>query len=103
MRIEEIEKIKKIMLKSDNWHDEESEERRLYEEMSCRSMIMACLIYDYNIYTNEHVKKYCDILGNQRVLELCNQQEEYFKKHIKVTKNIATDADGISYNGIKEY
>lgn len=103
MKTEEIKKIQNEMLKNEKWHDEESKERKLYEEMCCRDMIMSCLIYGYNIYTSDYVKKYCDILGDQRVLELCKDQEEYFKKHVIVNKNIGTDGEGNSYNSITEY
>lgn len=103
MKKEEIENMQYIMLKSEKWHDEESEERRIYEEMCCRSMIMSCLIYGDDIYTDDYVKQYCDILGDQRVLELCKDQEEYFKNHVIVKKDVYIDGDGISYNSIIEY
>ena len=103
MKRKEIKKLKDEMIKNEKWHNEESEERRIYEEMCCREMIMSCLIYGYNIYTSDYVKNYCDILGDQRVFELCKDQEEYFKNHVRVIKNIGVDGENISYNGIEEY
>lgn len=102
MNSKEIKKIKREMYNSENWKDENSMERRTYEEMSCRSMIMSCLIYGDNIYKSRYVMEYIDILGEQRVLELCKEQEEYFNTKCKVVKNVYTDSEGVSYNSLIE-
>ncbi len=102
MNSKEIEKIKREMYNSENWKDENSMERIIYEEMTCRSMIVSCLIYGNNIYGSRYVMEYIDILGEQRVLELCKEQEEYFNTKCKVVENVYTDSEGLSYNSLIE-
>ena len=102
MNKNEIREIKNKMGNHENWKDENSMERKTYEEMSCREMIMSCLTYRYNIYNSEYVMKYIDILGEQRVLELCKEQEEYFNTKCKVNKGVYTDNEGVTYNSLVE-
>ena len=102
MNSKEIRNIKNEMFNSEKWQDENSMERRTYEEMSCREMIMSCLTYGDNIYANKYVMNYIDILGEQRVFELCKEQEEYFNTKCKVMKNVYTDSEGLTYNSLIE-
>ena len=102
MNSEEISKIKQDMLHHENWHDENSKERKLYEEMCLRSMIMSCLTYNNNIYSSDYVLKYNKILGKDRVFEICKEQENYFKTKCKIIYNVWTDCDGITYNSLVE-
>ena len=106
MNSKEIEKIRMELLHneklSEKWHIKGSNERLLYEEMNLRSMIMSCLCYGYNIYTDNYTLKFKDILGEDRFLKVCKEQKEYFDTKCKVVKNVHTDFEGVTYNSIIE-
>lgn len=78
------------------------EQKRLDKELSCREMIMSCLIYGDNIYKSRYIMDYTDELGDQRVLELCKEQEKYFNEKCEVLHNVYTDSEGLSYNSLVE-
>lgn len=106
MNSKEIEKIKMELMHNEKlrekWHDKGSNERLLYEEMNLRSMIMSCLCYGHNIYTDNYTLKFKDILGEDRFLKVCKEQEEYFKTKCRVKSNVYTDCEGVTYNSIIE-
>lgn len=84
------------------------------EELSLRDMIMCCLTYGNDIFTTKninsvskyygrpYVDEYIDILGYDRVMEIYNNQKEYFDTKCKVEKNVYTDYEGITYNSLIE-
>lgn len=84
------------------YKDMTEEQKRLDEELSCREMIMSCLIYGENIYSSRYIMEYTDDLGDQRVLELCKEQEKYFNENCEVLQNVYTDNEGVSYNSLVE-
>ena len=102
MNSKEIDKIMHDMLNNENWYNKNSKERKLYEEMCLRRMIMSCLTYGYNIYTDNYTLKYKDILGEKRFLKVCKEQEEYFTTQCKVILNVGTDNEGVIYNSLVE-
>lgn len=82
------------------------QQRRLYEELSCRNMINSCLIYGsarYNFYdptTGEfgyYAKDYMKQLGKKTVLRLWNEEFEDFSR-ATVKHDVYTDAEGVTYN-----
>ena len=114
MKSKEITEIKLKMLHSENWKNENSKERKLYEEMCLREMVMSCLTYGESIFTSKvmnfcseyygepYINEYIDILGKKRALQVAKEQEEYFKNSCKVIHNVGTDYDGITYNSLVE-
>lgn len=114
MNSKEIKEIKDLMLHNKEWLNVNSSARKLYEEMSLRSMIMSCLTYDSDIFTTKNINavseyygrpyadEYIDMLGYDRVMEIYNDQKEYFETKCKVEKNVHTDYEGVSYNSIVE-
>lgn len=77
----------------------------IYGEGGCRSMIMCCLVYgdgrDY--FMKHHAPKYAAVLGQKRVEEIWDDQEDYFKNHCKVNYNVHTDSEGVTYNSVTEF
>lgn len=114
MKSKEITKIKLEMLHSENWKNENSKERKLYEEMCLREMIISCLTYGESIFTSKvinavskyygqpYINEYIDILGEERVLQVAKEQEDFFKNSCKVIHNVGTDCEGITYNSLVE-
>ena len=114
MNSEEIKELKDLMLHNKEWLNINSSARKLYEEMSLRDMIMSCLIYDNDIFTSTNInavseyygrpyaEKYIDILGYDRVMEIYNDQKEYFETKCKVVKGVYTDCEGLTYNSLVE-
>lgn len=84
---------------------EYKEQGLVYGEGGCRSMIMSCLIYgngrDY--FMKNYAQKYAAELGQERVEEIWEDQENYFKNHCRVNYNVYTDRDGCTYNSVTEY
>jgi hypothetical protein len=84
------------------------------EELSLRSMIMSCLVYGEDIFTSvcinacseyynkPYAEEYIDILGYDRVMEVYNDQKNYFDTKCKVEKNVYTDCEGVTYNSLVE-
>ena len=94
MNSKEIKKIKNLMLKDrEKWLDKNSDTYKKYKEMSLREMIMSCLTYKENIfksvdfnsmskyYQQPYINEYIDILGYDRVMEVYNEQKNYFDNH----------------------
>lgn len=114
MNNKEIKEIKNLMFDNKEWKNINSSARKLYEEMSLREMIMSCLIYGDDIFTSvctnacskyyhrPYAEEYIDMLGYDRVMEIYNDQKEYFDTKCKVEKNVYTDCEGITYNSLIE-
>lgn len=114
MNSKEIQEIKNIMLHNKEWGNINSSARKLYEEMSLRDMIMSCLTYGNDIFTTKNInsvskyynkpyaEEYIDILGYDRVMEIYNDQKNYFDTKCRVEKNVYTDYEGITYNSLIE-
>ena len=114
MNSKEIEEIENLMLKNKEWENINSSARKLYEEMSLRNMIMSCLTYGEDIFTSvcinacskyyhrPYAEEYIDILGYDRVMEIYNDQKEYFDTKCRVEKNVYTDCEGLTYNSLEE-
>ena len=114
MNSKEIEEIKNLMLKNKEWENINSSARKLYAEMSLRNMIMSCLTYGEDIFTSvcinacskyyhrPYAEEYIDMLGYDRVMEIYNDQKEYFDTKCRVEKNVYTDCEGITYNSLIE-
>ena len=114
MNSKEIEEIENLMLKNKEWENINSSARKLYEEMSLRNMIMSCLTYGEDIFTSvcinacskyyhrPYAEEYIDILGYDRVMEIYNDQKEYFDTKCRVEKNVYTDCEGLTYNSLIE-
>ncbi len=101
------EKIKELKSSLPNrtkvqYQDWTNEQKKLDRELSCREMIMSCLIYGDDIYNSRYIAKYEDDLGKKRVLEICEEQEKFFKEKCEIVYNVYTDSDGISYNSLVE-
>lgn len=114
MNSKEIKEIKNLMFDNKEWKNINSSARKLYEEMNLREMIMSCLIYGNDIFTSvcinacskyyhrPYADEYIDILGYDRVMEIYNDQKEYFDTKCKVEKNVYTDYEGVTYNSLIE-
>lgn len=114
MNSKEINEIKNLMFNNKEWKNINSSARKLYEEMSLREMIMSCLTYDNDIFTTKNINgcskyyhrpyadEYIDILGYDRVMEIYNDQKEYFDTKCKVERNVYTDYEGVTYNNLIE-
>ena len=84
---------------------EYKEQGLVYGEGSCRSMIMCCLVYGYgrDYFMRRHAQKYAEELGQERVEQIWDNQENYFKNHCKVNYNVYTDSEGVTYNSVTEF
>lgn len=86
-------------------HKEYKEQGLVYGEGGCRNIIMCCLVYgdsrDY--FMKHHAPKYAAELGQKRVEEIWDDQENYFNNHCKVNYNVYTDSEGCTYNSVTEY
>lgn len=114
MNSKEIKELQDLMLHNKEWLNINSSARKLYEEMSLRNMIMSCLTYGGDIFTSTsmdgtspyhgqpYANKYIDMLGYDRVMEIYNDQKEYFETKCKVEKNVHTDYEGVTYNSLVE-
>ena len=114
MNSKEIKEIKNLMFDNKEWKNINSSARKLYEEMSLREMIMSCLIYGDDIFTSvcinacskyyhrPYAEEYIDMLGYDRVMEIYNDQKEYFDTKCKVARNVYTDSEGLTYNSLIE-
>ena len=114
MNSKEIKEIKDLMFENKEWKNYNSSARKLYEEMSLRNTIMSCLTYGNDIFTSvcinacseyyhkPYAEEYIDILGYDRVMEIYNDQKEYFDTKCKVARNVYTDSEGLTYNSLIE-
>ena len=86
-------------------HKEYKEQGLVYGEGACRNMIMSCLVYgngrDY--FMKNHAHKYSAELGQERVEEIWEDQENYFKNHCKVNHDVYVDSEGCTYNSVTEF
>ena len=104
--------------------DTEYKKGVVYGEGSCRNMIMSCLVYgttkenflrDYGSNYVKHTDIYKTKSGNKRyvkegifnsleeVSKIWDDQENYFRNHVRVNHNVYTDSEGLSYDSIVEF
>ncbi len=103
MNRKQIEELKKTLplrthIAYNSWTEEQ---KQLDKELSCREMIDSCLIYGTDFLNSEYGNDYLEELGESKVLELYNEQLEYFNSCI-VIKNTYEDSEGITYNSLLE-
>lgn len=72
------------------------------EEKYCYEMVNSCLIYGYSLDC-KYITPYYKTIGEKRTKEICEEQKEYFKNHVKIIENSYTDCEGLTYNSIVEY
>ena len=81
------------------------EDKRLYEELDCISMLNSCLAYGVDPF---RIRDYCGTsymtdyektLGKRRVKQLYEMQVEEFSK-TTIISNSYTDSEGCSYNSV---
>ena len=92
------------------WKDWTDEQRRLYEELSCREMINSCLVYEgidgfwreceWRFGDKSYAASHVRVLGLERVKELVAEQEADFAK-AKVARDVFTDSEGVTYNSVR--
>ncbi len=108
------------ILKDKEYH----QDKLVYGEGGCRDMIMSCLIYgtskeeflrDYGPNYVKHSESWIDNRGRRRkmndgkfsdikeVEKIWDDQENYFRNHVRVNHNVYTDSEGLSYNSITEF
>jgi len=76
------------------------EQKQIRKELSCREMINSCLCYGYDFLKSRYSKSYIEELGEERVLDLYNEQKADFAK-ATVSHDVYQDSEGVSYNSIK--
>ncbi len=76
------------------------EQKRLHRELKCRDMINSCLCYGSSFLESRYSEPYIQELGEERVLELYNEQKTDFDRAI-VFHNVHEDSGGCTYNSIK--
>ena len=114
MTDKQIEKLRDS-LRGKMFKDMSKEEYILYHELSWRSFVNSCLIYDQeyhivdkegnlaikpNDYVYSRYNLYIKPIGEERAMELYREQKKAFAR-AKVIKNVATDSEGVSYNSVK--
>lgn len=111
MNSKQIEDLEN-MLRSKNSLTET--EKELEIELELRGMIMSCLVYGGDIYTDTcinavskyyhkpYADEYIDLLGEEKVREIYNDQKNYFQTKCKVNYNVYTDYEGCTYNSLIE-
>lgn len=92
------------------WKDWTDEQRRLYNELSCREMIDSCLTYEgiegfwreceWRFGDKSYAAPHVRALGLERVKELVAEQEADFAK-AKVSRDVFTDSEGVTYNSVR--
>lgn len=104
MTVKQIEAAKRSL--PGFWEPKTTKQRRLQEELSCRSLINSSLIYGtarYDFYdpaTGEfgcNAKDYVKSLKEETVIRLYNEQAGDFSKAI-VKHDVHTDNEGVTYN-----
>lgn len=110
MTAKEIERAKSKLPHGNGWWDRSTkEEKKIYAELACRTMINSILVYGWKpIKDDGSLSKYLRdysvkgasemyYVGEQRVRELIAEQEEDFKK-ATVSVGAYTDYEGCTYN-----
>lgn len=105
MTDKELQKIKDSLPK---WDEQNEEEKKLDNELSCREMINSILIYGYlnntvdEIYENKYLRGYKKDISEERIKELIKEQQEDLKKS-KINQDVYTDSEGVTYNSVSWY
>ena len=89
-----------------------SEQKYEYNELVFRRYINSCIIYkqEYLVVKNGFVSMNKDTknlycrgeyfnIGDERILEIFNEQKETFKK-ANINVGVHTDSEGVSYNSV---
>ena len=102
MTEKEIKKLRKENPRFNNGFGREltKEQEKLHRELDCREMINSCLCYSTDFLNSRYKDDYIKDLGEQRVIELYNEQKKDFEKAI-VIHDVFQDSEGISYNSIQ--
>lgn len=102
MTDKEIKKLRKENPRFNNGFSCEltKEQKQLHRELDCREMINSCLCYGTDFLNSRYKDRYIKDLGEQRVIELYNEQKKDFDKAI-VLHNVYEDGEGVSYNSIQ--
>lgn len=97
-------------LSSTPWKDWTEDQKHLYNELSCRTMVNSCLTYGgiENFWTEHSFRRgdksyaapHIRELGLKRVREIVAEQEADFAK-AKVFRNAFTDSEGCTYNSVQ--
>lgn len=105
----QIEAARRSLPGGKKWAFWTPEEKKLYEELSCRDMINSCLCYGgISGFWSEHswcrpdqtyADKYVRSLGLERVKQIVAEQEADFAK-ATVIRDSYTDSEGCTYNSI---
>lgn len=96
----EIKKARKENSRFINGFQLTKEQEKLHKELDCREMINSCLCYGTDFLNSKYKNKYMEELGEDRVIELYNEQKADFEKST-VIHDIFEDSEGVSYNSIK--
>lgn len=111
MNSKKIEELESLLRSKNSLTDAEKE---LEIELELRGMIMSCLVYGGDIYTDTcinavskyyhkpYADEYIDLLGEEKVREIYNDQKNYFDTKCKVVYNVYTDYEGCTYNSLIE-
>lgn len=59
-------------------------QKQLHRELDCREMINSCLCYSTDFMNSHYKDAYIKDLGEQRVIELYNEQKKDFEKAIVI-------------------
>ena len=63
-------------------------------------MMRSCLTYGSDF--RQRFDNYEQFLSEEQLAEMYEAYKQYFAEHVEVTKNIATDSEGVTYNSVKE-
>lgn len=76
---------------------------KLEEELNARSMLNSILCYGGypQNWRREYREKYMKYHTPQEIDAICEDQVADFKKRAKVSVNVYTDSEGLSYNSVK--
>ena len=102
MTEKEIKKIRNNNPRFENWKvcKLTDEQEKIHKELDCREMINSCLCYGTDFLNSKYKNEYIKELGEDRVIELYNEQKADFDKAI-VYHNVYVDGEDVSYNSIK--
>lgn len=100
----QINEAKKTLPPLSQWQNWTKEQKRLYEDLSCRQMIISCIIYgesgfydkETDTFSGRYAEDYLKTLGEKTVRRLWNEQKETMSKAV-IHYGAQTDAEGCVY------
>lgn len=100
----EIQEAKKTLPPLRNWKNWTKKQKRLDKELSCREMIISCMVYgergfydrEKDTFSGDYAEDYVKSLGEKTVRRLWNEQAETMKK-ATIHHGAQTDAEGCIY------